>query len=166
MERPTSQSYLRHPVPRVTIRIMPSTFTSLHYHVIYSTKNREGLIHNSWREQLHGYLAGTVRGLGGVPEGVGGVGGVADHVHLLFALKASHCLADFMRQLKKASSAWVRNETSESGFNWQGGVCRVFCERLRPWRGPGIHCATRGASSRQNNPRGTCGISHLVWNFI
>lgn len=97
---------------------MPSTHTSLHYHLIFATKNRQPRLVPEWRTQLHEYLGGTVRGLGGHP---GGIGGVADHVHLLVSLKATHCLADFMRELKKASSVWVRDTTGQSDFHWQEG---------------------------------------------
>ena len=56
--------------------------------------------------------------MGGSPEIIGGV---ADHVHLLVALKATHCLADFVRELKKASSVWVHEERKLAGFAWQEG---------------------------------------------
>ena len=44
---------------------MPSTFLSLHYHLVFSTKHRDPLIDSVWRLQLHEYLGGTVKGLGG-----------------------------------------------------------------------------------------------------
>jgi len=75
---------------------MPSTFLSLHYHMVFSTKGREPIIATSWRPSLHEYLGGTVNGLG-AQSGV--VGGTADHVHLLIELRATHTLADFMREL-------------------------------------------------------------------
>ena len=96
---------------------MPSTHTGLHYHLIFATKNREPIISEDWQSRLHEYLGGTVRGLEGVPQGIGGV---ADHVHLLVALKPTHCLADFMRDLKKASSAWVA-ASLQKHFQWQEG---------------------------------------------
>ena len=97
---------------------MASTFLALHYHIVFSTKDRIALIDSSWRDRLHDYLGGTVAGLGGIPQGVGGV---ADHVHLLVGLKATHCLADFMRELKKASSVWVHDEIGLREFAWQEG---------------------------------------------
>lgn len=97
---------------------MSSTYLSLHYHLIFSTKHREPWIDLVWCPRLHEYLGGGVRGLGGFPEIVGGV---ADHVHLLVRLKATHCLADFMRELKKASSVWVHDEMKLPGFAWQEG---------------------------------------------
>jgi REP element-mobilizing transposase RayT len=97
---------------------MPATFTSLHFHLIFSTKGREPLIAPAWMARLHEYLGGTVRGLDGFPQGIGGV---VDHVHLLVGLKATHCLADFMRELKKASSLWVHEEVGVRRFAWQSG---------------------------------------------
>ncbi len=97
---------------------MPSTYLSLHYHLVFSTKNREAIITPEWRTRLHEYLGGTIRGLGGFPEGVGGV---ADHVHLLVGLKATHCLAEVMRELKKASSVWVHEQIGMGAFAWQEG---------------------------------------------
>ncbi len=96
---------------------MASTFLSLHYHIVFSTKERRPLITPVWRARLHDYLGGTVNGLGGFSQEMGGV---ADHVHLLVGLKATHCLADFMRELKKASTAWAQ-ENGERLFTWQDG---------------------------------------------
>lgn len=97
---------------------MSSTFLSLNYHIVFSTKHRKPLIDTSWRERLHEYLGGTVNGL---QEYSQGVGGTEDHVHLLVGLKSTHCLADFMRDLKKSSSAWAHTEIGLSQFAWQEG---------------------------------------------
>ncbi len=95
-----------------------STYLSLHYHIVFSTKNREPVINANWMGRLHEYLGGTVKGLGGTPQGIGGI---EDHVHLLVGLRSTHCLADFMRELKKAASIWVHEEIKQSTFAWQSG---------------------------------------------
>lgn len=97
---------------------MASTYLSLHYHLVFGTKNHDRLMAPQWDFRLHEYLGGTVSGLGGFPQGIGGV---EDHVHLLIGLKATHCLADFMRELKKASSVWVQNTIGLQSFAWQEG---------------------------------------------
>jgi len=97
---------------------MPSTYLSLHYHLIFSTKERHQFIVPSWRDRIHAYLGGTVRTLGGVPEVVGGT---ADHVHMLVGLRATHCLADVLREMKRSSSQWVHESIGLAEFSWQEG---------------------------------------------
>ena len=96
---------------------MGSTFHSLHYHVVFSTKGRRPFIDRKWRDDLHAYLGGIIRGLGGVAEAVGGV---EDHVHLLISLKTTDAPANIIRELKKASSVWAA-ENHLPGFSWQEG---------------------------------------------
>ena len=98
---------------------MGSTYLSLHYHLIFSTKNREPLIAEAWREQLHEYLGGTIRGLGGISEGVGGI---ADHVHLLVSLKATHCLADVLREFGRTDASRAAVERALADFEAKGDV--------------------------------------------
>jgi REP element-mobilizing transposase RayT len=97
---------------------MASTYLSLHYHLIFATKHREAAIAPEWRARLHEYLGGTISGLGGFSQGIGGV---ADHVHLLVGLKATLCLADVLRELKKSSSVWVHEQIGLRSFAWQEG---------------------------------------------
>src|SRR5207249_7981069 len=103
---------------------MLSTHLSLNYHIVFSTKNREPILAASWRAELHAYLGGILRDLGGVAQEVGGV---ADHVHFLAALKATHCLADVLRDTKSGSSR-SEEHTSElqSRFDL---VCRLLLEK-------------------------------------
>jgi len=95
---------------------MPSTHTSLHVHLIFSTKERVPLISKEWRNRLHSYMGGVVKGLDGVPVAVGGID---DHVHLLVGLKSSHRLDYFLRDLKVDSSEWVHREIGKRIFSWQ-----------------------------------------------
>lgn len=95
-----------------------STYLSLHYHVIFSTKARVPCLAKEWRHQLHAYMSGTIKGLGGFPQCTGGW---IDHVHLLFGLKADQTVAATVRELKKASTAWVKSEVGLGKFRWQEG---------------------------------------------
>ncbi|MDB5311805.1 MAG: Transposase like protein [Gemmataceae bacterium] len=97
---------------------MPSTYLSLYYHLVFGTKHREPLMVPPWRAEIHEYLGGTIAGLGGVPQGVGGV---ADHVHLLVGLRATHRLCDVVQEVKKASSMWVHRQIGLPSFAWQEG---------------------------------------------
>jgi putative transposase len=95
---------------------MSSTHLSLHYHIVFGTKNHEPMIQPAWRGDLHAYLGGIIRTADGIAESIGGV---SDHVHLLIGLRATHRLADVIRELKAVSSGWVHNEIGIRGFAWQ-----------------------------------------------
>ena len=97
---------------------MGSTFSSLQCHIVFSTKGRKSFIRPDWQDRLYEYMGGTLAGLGAVSRGIGGV---ADHVHILAGLKPTHAPADVLRELKKASSAWVHQEIGLKSFAWQEG---------------------------------------------
>lgn len=128
---------------------MSSTYLSLHYHLIFSTKHREPSIAKDWQVRLHEYLGGTVKGLDGFPQGVGGV---ADHVHLLVGLKATHRLSDFLRELKKASSAWVHDEIGLKSFAWQEGYA-AFTVSVTSREGVKRYIANQAEHHRQRSFR-------------
>ena len=97
---------------------MPSTHLSLHYHVVFSTKDRQPSIAAEWRPRLHEYLGGLVRSAEGVPEAIGGT---ADHIHLLTGLRATHTLSAFVQDIKQSSSRWVHETIGVRDFLWQQG---------------------------------------------
>jgi len=101
---------------------MPSTHTSLHCHLIFSTKDRVPCIAKDWRDRLHAYLGGIVKGMKGVPLAIGGI---EDHVHLLVGLKSTHRLDYFLRDLKADSSEWVHKEIGKRNFAWQVGYAAL-----------------------------------------
>ena len=97
---------------------MSSTHLSLHYHIVFGTKDHEPMIQTAWRGDLHACLGGIIRTADGIAESVGGV---SDHVHLLIDLRATHRLADVLRELKAVSSSWVHKQIGLRGFAWQEG---------------------------------------------
>jgi putative transposase len=97
---------------------MSSTHLSLHVHVVFGTKHQCPLIVSEWRPRLHAYLGGAAKTLETVPESIGGV---ADHVHLLLGLRATHRLADVMRDLKRTSSVWIHETIGDQRFEGQEG---------------------------------------------
>jgi len=85
---------------------MPSTFLDLICHIVFSTKHRQPWIDELWRQDLHGYIGGSIRGFGASPIAIGGV---EDHIHRLIELLGNHAASDLVREIKKASTAWVKD---------------------------------------------------------
>jgi len=98
---------------------MPSTYSSLKAHAVFSTHNRDAWFTNmKLRTSLHSILAGALKQHGCHPIEVGGV---EDHVHLLFGFLPTHALSDVIREVKKSSSKWVKETSGRSAFRWQNG---------------------------------------------
>jgi putative transposase len=98
---------------------VPQSFGAMYTHAIFSTKHREPTILDPWREELFRVLGGLVNQSGSQSLLVGGVG---DHVHLLFRLSRTVTVADTMLAIKKASSAWVNRRADRvAQFHWQAG---------------------------------------------
>jgi len=76
------------------------------------------VIDKQWRDRLHAYLGGMVKGLEGVPLAIGAI---EDHVHLLVGLTPSHRLDYFLRDLKADSSERVDKEIGRKIFGWPKG---------------------------------------------
>jgi REP element-mobilizing transposase RayT len=86
-------------------------------HLVFSTKNRDPLLVEEARPRMFAYLGGTLNAIG-CP--VIAVGGVADHVHLLFVLGRTVTLSKAVEEVKKQSSKWAK-ESVAAGFFWQNG---------------------------------------------
>lgn len=90
-----------------------STYTNLLVHIVFATKGRTPTL---VAPDLHAYIGGVARRLGATPLAVGGV---ADHVHLLLVVKANQQVADLVREIKKGTSAWLKE--ADTPVLWQEG---------------------------------------------
>jgi putative transposase len=98
---------------------VPSTFTNLLCHLVFSTKKREPLITNDFQEELYKYIGGIIRAEGGIQLEIGGD---VDHVHILAKLKPSVAVSEILNRIKANSSKWINeNNKSTRRFGWQEG---------------------------------------------
>jgi putative transposase len=98
---------------------MPQSFAAVFIHAVFSTKGRTPIIEATWRHELFAMVGSQTNRLGCQTIIVGGV---ADHVHLLFGLSRTVTIADTMMEIKKWSSKWVNQHHSlAEEFHWQAG---------------------------------------------
>ncbi len=98
---------------------MAQSLSRLLIHLVFSTKNREPILHPNIRTELHPYLAVTLDNIGCPSLRIGGV---ADHVHLFFGLSRTRTVADTVETVKTRSSRWIKTKGSEfAAFRWQSG---------------------------------------------
>ena len=98
---------------------MPQSLARLHIHLIFSTKNREPVLHDTVRDSLHRYMAVVLQNYRCPPDLINSV---ADHVHILFELGRTVAVSDAVEEVKKTSSKWIKTQGDEFAlFTWQAG---------------------------------------------
>jgi REP element-mobilizing transposase RayT len=98
---------------------MANTYSSLHYHIVFSTKNRERWIQPEFETRIWAFLGGIAKKNNLLPIQIGGV---EDHVHCLLGATTLHAPAAITKQLKGGSSVWIsQNFPALKAFAWQDG---------------------------------------------
>ena len=99
---------------------MPQSLVQIYLHIVFSTKDRTGFLQDDQlRNDLHAYLGGICRNLKS-PSIV--VGGGEDHVHILCRLSKIGSVSDLIRELKRDSSKWIKQQDPKlHAFYWQKG---------------------------------------------
>src|SRR5262245_14272635 len=99
---------------------MPQSLSAVYIHLVFSTKNRYPFLRDpDTRAQLHAQLGGISKALGCAPIQIGGV---EDHVHVLARLSRTITQAEWVKELKRVSNAWLKERGRDfADFEWQGG---------------------------------------------
>ena len=99
---------------------MSQSLSNVIIHIIFSTKDRRPfLTDKNIREQMHAELGGTSKTLECPPIIVGGV---EDHIHLLARQSRTITLADWIKELKRVTSIWIKEKGPQfKDFAWQAG---------------------------------------------
>ena len=99
---------------------MPQSLSAVYVHLVFATKHRAPLLTDAGlRAEMHHYLAGISNGLDCPALDVGGV---ADHVHILARLGRTQSQADWVKELKRASTVWLKTRAPTlADFAWQVG---------------------------------------------
>ncbi len=98
---------------------MANTFTSLTYHIVFSTKYRRRLIRDEIAPELHKYIGGIIRENKSQPVEIDGV---EDHIHILTGISPTIAVSDMVRLIKSNSSKWFNEKfPGRFKFGWQTG---------------------------------------------
>lgn len=98
---------------------MADVFSQLYIQAVFAVKNRQALILPEWEENLYQYTTGILEKRG---HKMLAIGGMPDHIHIFFGLKPAEAISDLVREIKKATSEYIRaQQFSPHKFDWQGG---------------------------------------------
>ena len=98
---------------------MPGTFHQVYIQVVFAVKGRENLISETWKTELHQYIAGITKGKG---QKSIIVNGMPDHIHAFIGLKPAMSISDLVRDIKNNSTNFINDRKLVHGaFKWQEG---------------------------------------------
>ncbi len=95
------------------------TYWRLHYHIIWATFERQGSITPDREKMIYGVLYKKAKEMG---VKVHAAGNTEDHIHIVASIPPQVAVAEFIRQVKGASSFAVnRMAGNQDHFEWQEG---------------------------------------------
>jgi putative transposase len=86
-----------------------SSYRQILYHIVFRTKSNIPAIDPKYKTELYKYIWGIVKNKNCK---LFQINGIEDHIHILSDLHPSVSLADFVKDIKVASSIWAK----QSGF--------------------------------------------------
>jgi putative transposase len=105
-----------------------SSFRQVYYQIVFGTKNWESTIAEAHCGELYQYIWGIVKNKQCLLHRINGV---EDHIHIFSDLHPSIALSDFVRDIKVASSLWMKTNGKFPNFHgWQDGY-GAFTYNLR-----------------------------------
>lgn len=96
-----------------------STYSQIYIQTIFAVQHRNSQIHQDWEDRLYQYITGIVREQ---KQKMLAINGMPDHIHILIGMKPACCLSDLVREIKKSTSDWIKEQRlTRNKFNWQEG---------------------------------------------
>lgn len=98
---------------------MANAYSKIQIHIVFAVKFRLALIAPAWEEELYKYITGIVQKRG---HKMLSINGMPDHIHILIGFKPVEDLSSLIREVKKASTEWIRSHNlTPYKFQWQEG---------------------------------------------
>ena len=95
------------------------TYWRLHYHIIWSTMDRQPILTSDLEKLSYGVIYGKAKEL---DLKIHAAGNLADHVHIVLSIPPKISVADCVRHLKGASAYAINHmDGSDGQFKWQAG---------------------------------------------
>jgi len=99
--------------------ICMSSYISLFFHIVWSTKGRQPYFSSAGRKRLHNYIKVIIQRRQLRVELIA-IGGMEDHIHLLVRMRSAGDIAPIVRYVKSVSSKFVSmNRKGDVLFAWQ-----------------------------------------------
>ncbi len=100
-----------------------SSYRQILYHLVFRTKDSRKTLVQENTHELYSYIMGFIKNKNCF---LYRINGMEEHIHILSDLHPSIALADFMRDMKTASSIWLKNSGKFPQFEgWSDGYAAI-----------------------------------------
>lgn len=98
---------------------MANTFSQIYLQFVFAVQNRQCLIPQSHKEELHKYITALVQNR---KAKMLAVNCMPNHIHLFVGLKPTILISDFVKEIKVESNEFIKGKNWVKGkFSWQEG---------------------------------------------
>ena len=98
---------------------MANTYTQLYIQIVFPLKNRESVIPQKHKEELHKYTAGIIQNRN---HKLLAINYMPDHAHIFIGYKPVQALPDLVCDIKANTSKFINDKNWVIGrFSWQEG---------------------------------------------
>ena len=96
-----------------------ASYRQLYYHIVFGTKYHKPTLPDEHSEMLYKYIWGIIKNKKSV---LYRINGSKDHVHLLVDIHPTIALAVFIKEIKVATSLWLKEQVEFKHFQgWSEG---------------------------------------------
>ncbi len=97
-----------------------STYKLIFYQIVFSTKNPQATITETHESELYKYIWGII--INNHKCKLYRINSMPDHIHIFSDLHPTICLSDYVKDIKVASSTWMKESGKFLMFTgWQDG---------------------------------------------
>ncbi|CAN5415680.1 IS200/IS605 family transposase [soil metagenome] len=95
------------------------TYRQIYYQIVFGTKYRRPTIPPKNEMDLYKYISGVIKNK---QCKLYNINGIEDHIHIMSDLHPSVCLSEYIKDIKVASSIWMKESDKFHAFEgWQEG---------------------------------------------
>jgi putative transposase len=94
------------------------TFTQMYVQLVFSPKKHCPIVSINHQERVFSFVAGLMNSMGHKSLAVNGM---YDHIHIFGGWKPTFSVSDTVKEIKRASTNFIKEEGFLTKFNWQEG---------------------------------------------
>ncbi len=100
-----------------------TSYRQIYFHIVFGTKSHQNTIPEKHCSELYKYIWGIIKNKN---CHLYRINGTSNHIHVFSDLHPTISLSDYIRDIKRSSSIWLKENTNFPDFGgWAGGYAAL-----------------------------------------